>query len=174
MTAGYDLIYADPPWQQQKGGLRKARPNQDRVLDYPTASLAEIEAHIKAFISGESQVLFLWTIDKFLFDAEALAQRMEFRLHARLVWNKLNGIAPAFTLRFGHEYLLWLWRGKFPAIAKEQRGKFLTVFEEPATKHSRKPTVAYSMLEALFPEARKVELYARSVRAGWDAWGNEV
>ena len=29
----YSIIYADPPWQKKKGGLRKSRPNQSRDLD---------------------------------------------------------------------------------------------------------------------------------------------
>lgn len=39
----YDIIYTDPPWQQNKGGLRKSRPNQTRELDYQTCGLEEIK-----------------------------------------------------------------------------------------------------------------------------------
>jgi len=45
----YDIVYADPPWQQNKGGLRKCRPNQKRELDYTTLSLEEIKNIIKNF-----------------------------------------------------------------------------------------------------------------------------
>lgn len=30
------------------------------------------------------------------------------------------------------------------------------------------------MIESLFPQAEKLELFARAERAGWDAWGNEI
>ena len=40
---GYDIVYADPPWQKKKGGLRKSRPNQTRDLDYQTIPLKEIK-----------------------------------------------------------------------------------------------------------------------------------
>jgi N6-adenosine-specific RNA methylase IME4 len=29
-------------------------------------------------------------------------------------------------------------------------------------------------IERLYPDASKLELFARSERPGWDAWGNEV
>ena len=57
---------------------------------------------------------------------------------------------------------------------KEQRGKYLTVMREQATKHSKKPLCAYQMLETMFPETQKIELFARNERNGWDCWGNEV
>lgn len=174
MSKKYQVIYADPPWQQSKGGLRKARPNQGRELDYPVISLTEIEAHMRGFTQESPSVLFLWTIDKFLHEAEELGNRLGYKLHARMVWNKGNGIAPAFTVRFAHEYLLWMYKSPFIPIAKEMRGKYLTVFEEKATVHSRKPQTAYEMIEALYPDASKVELYARIKRGGWDSWGNEV
>jgi N6-adenosine-specific RNA methylase IME4 len=167
----YKVVYADPPWQQRKGGLRKVRPNQDRQLDYPTLTIEEIGSHLSKF---NAPILFMWTIDKYLFEAEELGKRLGYKLHARLIWNKLNGMAPAFTIRFAHEYLLWMYKSPMLPIAVSARGRFLTVFEEKATKHSRKPERAYSIIEQLYPAESKIELYARRKRTGWDAWSNEV
>jgi hypothetical protein len=95
--------------------------------------------------------------------------------HARMIWNNENGIAPAFTVRYSHEYLLWFYKkGHMLMPCKETRGKFMTVFNEPSTKHSKKPQCAYEMLEAMFPRASRLELFARNSREGWDAWGNEI
>lgn len=99
----FDLIYADPPWRQTKGGRRKSRPNQGKELDYPTISENEIMDILGRY---NGKVLFLWTIDKFLFQAQEIAERLGYKLHARLIWDKGNGVAPAFTVRFSHEYLL--------------------------------------------------------------------
>ena len=45
----YNLIYADPPWKQSKGGKKAVRKNSSgTALDYPTCSLDEIKAHLKA------------------------------------------------------------------------------------------------------------------------------
>lgn len=44
----YDLIYADPPWRQSKGGKKKVRKNSSgKPLDYNTCTLDEIK---KTFI----------------------------------------------------------------------------------------------------------------------------
>jgi len=166
----YDIVYADPPWQQNKGGLRKCRPNQKRELDYTTLSLEEIKNIIKKY---DANILFMWTIDKYLFNAEKIAKDLGYNLHARIIWDKTNGIAPAFTIRFCHEYLLWFYK-KFIPIDKKQRGRWKSVITEKSTKHSVKPNIVYNMIESFYPDAKKIELFARERYDGWDCFGNEL
>ena len=168
----YQIIYADPPWKQTKGGLRECRPNQKRGLDYQTLNLNDIRDIVDKTPKTKIHTLFLWTIDKYLHKAEELFK--DYKLHARFVWDKGNGIAPAFTVRYSHEYLLWLYKPKMISIPKNQRGKYLTILRERATTHSRKPYVARKMIEDLYPVQLKIELFARERFLGWDAWGNET
>ena len=56
----YDLIYADPPWKQSKGGKKAVRKNSSGTsLDYPVCSLDEIKEHLKfaTTASGENSIL---------------------------------------------------------------------------------------------------------------------
>lgn len=127
-------------------------------MDYAVCSLDEIEEHLRIADSHteENAVLFLWTIDKYLFEAQAIAERLGYKLHARMIWNKVTGIPAAFTVRYGHEYLLYMYKGKLTPVATEQRGKIHTVFTERVTKHSKKPTIAYEIIESLYPEQTKL------------------
>ena len=83
-------------------------------------------------------------------------------------------VAPAFTLRFAHEYLLWFYKkGKLVPVASQ--GAYTTVIHEPSTVHSRKPNAAYELIEALYPtRLNRIELFARQRRANWESWGNEL
>lgn len=173
----YDVIYADPPWKQSKGGKKAARKNSSgKPLDYPVCSLKEIKEHLEiaSANTGENSILFLWTIDKYLFEAQEMAESLGYKLHARMIWDKVTGIPAAFTVRYGHEYLLYMYKGKLTPVAKAERGKIHTVFRERVTRHSKKPEVAYEIIERLYPDANKLEMYARNVRENWDCWGNEV
>lgn len=91
-----------------------------------------------------------------------------------MIWNKVTGIPAAFTVRFGHEYLLYMYKGKLTPVATNERGKIHTVFTEQATKHSKKPQISYEIINRLYPDLRKIELYAREERENYDVWGNEV
>jgi N6-adenosine-specific RNA methylase IME4 len=173
----YDIIYTDPPWKQTKGNARKCRPNQGKDLDYSTLSLDEIFELQMSFFNNVNTKhnIFMWTIDKYLHESEIRMNKLGYNLHARFVWNKLNGVAPAFTVRFSHEYLLWFYKkGNILMPCEKFRGKYTTVLTEQATTHSTKPQIAYEMLENMFPDTNKIELFARNKRAGWDCWGNEV
>lgn len=146
----YELIYADPPWRQSKGGKKSVRTNSSgKEFDYPVCSLEEIKEHIARAdrLTPNNSVLFLWTIDKYL---------------------------SAFTVRYGHEYLLYMYKGKLTPVAKEERGKIHTVFREQVTKHSKKPEIAYQIIQRLYPNLSKLEMYARNEHEGFDCWGNEI
>lgn len=173
----YRVIYADPPWKQSKGGKKAVRKNSSgKPLDYPVCSMEEIKEHLRQAdsLTGDDAILFLWTIDKYLFEAEEIAKSLGYKLHARMIWNKVNGIPAAFTVRYGHEYLLYMYKGKLTPVAREERGKIHTVFTEQVKKHSQKPEEAYRIIERLYPFFNKIELYARNERDGWDCWGDEV
>lgn len=173
----YDLILADPPWKQAKSGKKKVRPiSSGTELDYPVCSLDEIKEHLRQAVSltSENSILFLWTIDKYLFEAQQIAEELGYKLHARMIWNKVTGIPAAFTVRYGHEYLLYMYKGKLTPVATEERGKIHTVFTEKAQRHSQKPEISYEIINRLYPKSKKLELYARQEHEGYDVWGNEV
>ena len=173
----YNTIYADPPWKQSKGGKKRVRPNSSGAnLDYQVISLEEIKKHIQqaTSLTTENAVLFLWTIDKYLIEAQKIAESLGWKLHARMIWNKVTGIPAAFTVRYGHEYLLFMYKGKLPPVAKKERGRIHTVFTEQVRKHSQKPLIAYEIIERLYPDSQKLEMYARNTRNNWDCWGNEA
>ena len=91
-----------------------------------------------------------------------------------MIWNKVTGIPAAFTVRFGHEYLLYMYKGKLIPVAPDERGKIHTVFTEQVRRHSQKPEISYEIINRLYPNLKKLELYARYEHPGFDVWGNEM
>lgn len=175
----YNIIYSDPPWQQGRGGKKAARPNSTGMpVPYTTMTIPEIlTVHdtVTKNLTDINHNVFIWAIDKYLNEAEEIMHLLGYKLHARIIWDKINGPAPAYTLRFSHEYLLWFFKqGNILMPTKEARGAFSTILREPSRRHSQKPECAYEMIETMFPTSRKLELFAREERAGWDCWGNEV
>ncbi len=173
----YKVILADPPWKQSKGGKKAVRPKSSgEELDYQTISLSEIaQLLVRAkHLSEPNHCFFVWTIDKYLHEAEQIMFKSGYKLHARMIWNKITGIPAAFTIRYGHEYLLWFYYGKLIPVKKEERGKIHSVFTEQVKRHSQKPEISYRIIERLYPEEFKLEMFARQQRDGWDVFGNQV
>ena len=106
----YAVLCIDPPWPKRKGGIRKARPMQGRELDYSTMIVSEIFELLDRDIfpmAADQHTVFLWGVDQFLHDGEAAMLDRGYRMHARMIWDKENGIAPAFSLRYSQEYITW-------------------------------------------------------------------
>ncbi len=169
------VLVIDPPWPQRKGGKRSVRPNQGRALPYNTLQLPDIIPVTRTLAPLDTATtVFVWAIDRWLHEAEELFTAEGFRLHARMVWDKGNGVAPAFTVRFAHEYVLWMYRSPMPQIAVSMRGKFTTVIRERSRAHSQKPDVFYELVEDLYPDAIKYDVFARGQRVDWKAVGDEA
>lgn len=120
--------------------------------------------------------VFMWCVEKYLSDAETMMRELGYTVHCRMIWDKGYGMAPAFTVRYTHEYLVWFYRkGKIILPRDEARGKYRSVIVAPkGRRHSEKPRCVYEMLEDMFPNERKLEMFARNDRPGWDSFGDEV
>jgi N6-adenosine-specific RNA methylase IME4 len=47
------------------------------------------------------------------------------------------------------------------------------VYSEEKTEHSKKPEFYYKMIEDLYPNSKKIELFARNKRYGWESFGDQ-
>lgn len=113
-------------------------------------------------------------------DALTVVQGWGFNYSTGAAWGKTTKtgkIATGTGHYFGGscEPLLVATRGKF-MTPKAWGGRMLTpgLFLLPKRGHSQKPDEVHTMIEAMYPGAEKLELFARRPKVGWDVWGNEV
>ena len=96
---------------------------------------------------------------------------MGFEYATGVVWTK-DVVGLGHFIRGQHEHLLIATRGDFPRPLPANRPP--SVICAPRREHSRKPDEAYELIERMYPDLPKIELFARAARPGWDAGGNEV
>ena len=71
----------------------------------------------------------------------------------------------ACFMRVEHEVLLIGRRGNIrPPL---EGGRPRSVIRAPRREHSRKPDEAYEVIERMFPDAQRLELFSRRRRVGW-------
>jgi N6-adenosine-specific RNA methylase IME4/ParB-like chromosome segregation protein Spo0J len=167
-TKLYSVIMADPPWRfepySRETGLDRAADNH-----YETMPLDEIKAlNVPA---AENCVLFLWATPPLLPDALSVMSAWGFTYRSHCIWDK-GRPGNGYWFRQEHEVLLVGVRGHVPAPAPGEQCRSI-IHEHPGS-HSAKPKAAAEMVEAMFPNAEKLEMFARIRRDGWDFFGNEV
>jgi N6-adenosine-specific RNA methylase IME4 len=168
----YGVILCDPPWEfevfSRVTGLSRS---PDR--HYPTMTLADVKALPVADLAGPHCALLLWATRPRLADAIAVIGHWGFSYKTCIVWHKPR-LCLGHWFRDCNELLLLAIRGKIPAplpgtqLPSEIEGEGV----EPR-RHSSKPEAAYKIAEGYWAGVPKVELFARTKREGWDAWGNE-
>jgi N6-adenosine-specific RNA methylase IME4/ParB-like chromosome segregation protein Spo0J len=160
----FELIYADPPWQLGNPNGAHAPENH-----YPTLPNDEI-ANLRV-PAAPSAVLFLWAVNCRLPQAFEVMRAWGFAYTTNLAWVKPS-IGLGNWTRNRHELLLVGRRGNVALPDPEDRPD--SVIEAKRGRHSEKPARVYELLERMYPQKSKLELFARRARHGWAAWGNQV
>jgi N6-adenosine-specific RNA methylase IME4 len=165
----YQTIVADPPWAYDEGWPvnRGANAGTRIGLPYAAMSLDEIKA-LTVPSAGDAHLL-LWTTNKYVLSAYAVAQAWGFRPSQLLTWCKPPiGVGPGGVFANTSEFVVYARRGK-PEHHQRQAS---TWWEWPRGAHSAKPEAFLDMVEATFP-GPYLELFARRARFGWDYWGDQ-
>ena len=163
----YSVIYADPPWRYEYS-ISNSREVENH---YPTMDLEQICLLPVPGIAAQDAILFMWTTSPKLEESMQVIRAWGFNYRTCLVWVK-DKIGMGYYARQRHELLLIAKRGDIPPPDTDAR--FDSVIEAPRQAHSEKPHVVYDMIETMYPEFDRIELFARNRRAGWDSWGNQV
>jgi len=159
------IILADPPWQYDFAET----DNRKIENQYDTMDLDDIKANIP--VTDDNAVLFLWATQPKLREALSVMKAWGFEYKSGAIWDK-GSIGSGYWFRGQHELLLVGIKGKFSPPDVEFRVS--SIFKEKKTEHSKKPICVYEWIEKTFAEQGKLEMYAREVREGWQATGDEV
>lgn len=167
----FRCIVADPPWALGMRGKRKRakEPKLPDALPYPTMTLDEICAMPIGELAADDCHLWLWTTNQHLHDGFRVMQEWGFRYLVPIHWIKPSGVGNWFIHRT--QTILFGYREKCRFPAARYLPNILTTGDPK--RHSQKPEESYRMIESVSPGPR-LELFARTVRPGWSAWGNEV
>ena len=163
------VLVADCPWQfSDKLGARGAEAN------YPTLSVAQLCVFPLPKL-GNDAVCFFWRVSAMQEEALTVLRNWGFRPKSELVWLKQTvGGKDAFGMgrytRMCHESCIIATRGSAMPKVHDQR----SVFRAPVREHSAKPHEFYTLVERMYPDSPRYEMFARTVRPGWNQSGDEL
>jgi N6-adenosine-specific RNA methylase IME4 len=165
----YNVLYVDPPWRfepySRLTGMDRAADNHYATLDLAAIKALRVPA-------AKNCALLLWATSPMLLQALEVMTAWGFAYRSKCVWVKPS-IGTGYWWRNQHETLLLGIKGRIPAPAPGQR--FPSVICARRGRHSEKPAVFAEMIERMFPDTSKLEMFARGLpREGWEGWGIEA
>ena len=176
-SSRFSTVLADPPWQfANRTG--KIAPEHRRLSRYSTMSLDEVGALPVAYVLAPTAHLYLWCPNALVPDGLAVMKAWGFTYKSNLVWHKVrkdggsDGRGVGFYFRNVTELVLFGVRGKKARTLAPGRSQ-VNFLATRKREHSRKPDEQYDLIESCSP-GPFLELFARGVRPGWAAWGNQA
>ena len=172
----YAIIYADPPWdymdQTQHGAAGGNTDTGGASTHYDTVPLQVLVGLPVAAMAAKDCLLFMWSSSPRLDQAIALGNAWGFDwATVAFVWDKVRTNPGHYTLS-QCELCLVFRQGRIPS-PRGARNMHQYIRSERGN-HSCKPEGVRARIESMFPTQSKIELFARSLAQGWDAWGLEV
>jgi N6-adenosine-specific RNA methylase IME4 len=181
----YRVLYLDPPWKYH--GLNQAdeyghaeahydcldddqlcwfRPGQPKTEYHPDG-----KGRLIKNLADENAILFLWVTAPLMKRCFPILEAWGFEYKAQFIWDKIDHVM-GFYNSVRHEHLLIATKGS--AITPDEKRLFDSVQSIKRTEHSKKPPEFYDIIDTLYDHGRRLELFSRSGREGWDSWGNET
>lgn len=170
----YRVIYADPPWKyhglNQADEYGHAEAHYDCLDDQQLIDFRPDGERLVKELADDNAILFVWVTAPLLERCFPIINAWGFKYKANFVWDKIDHVM-GFYNSVRHEHLLIATKG---SCTPDEKKLFDSVQLIKRTKHSKKPAEFYDIIETLYDHGRKLELFARSRRAGWDSVGNEI
>jgi N6-adenosine-specific RNA methylase IME4 len=161
----YRVVLADPPWSY---GNTQPDYHTEQRDHYPVMELAAICGLPVAQWVEDNAVLFLWATSPILEEAFEVIHAWGFRYKASFVWDKIkHNMGHYNSVR--HEFLLICTRG---SCEPDKQQLYDSVQSIERGKHSAKPVEFYDIIETLYTHGRRLEMFGRARRDGWDLYGH--
>jgi N6-adenosine-specific RNA methylase IME4 len=170
----YRILYIDPPWKYH--GLNQADEYGHAEAHYKCLDdqqLIEFKPDGERLIkdlADDNAILVLWVTAPLLERCFPILNAWGFKYKANFVWDKIDHVM-GFYNSVRHEHLLIATKG---SCTPDEKKLFDSVQSIKRTEHSKKPAEFYDIIEKLYDHGRKLEVFARSGREGWDSVGNEI
>jgi len=162
MEGQYGVIVIDPPWQYEK---RNSDITHRGRCPYPTMTIEEL---CKMNLPMEDDcIVWLWTTNAFMHESFHVLDAWGLIPKTILTWVK-DRMGLGDWLRGKTEHCILATKGK-PIVNLTNQ---TTVLNAPVREHSRKPDEFYELVRNLCP-GRKLEVFARETREGFDVYGAE-
>lgn len=160
----YRVIYADPPWSyNDKQNIEMLGGAEKHYTTMPLKDICELPVP-----AADNAVLFLWVTSPMLEDAFKVINAWGFRYKSSFVWDKVaHNMGHYNSVR--HEFLLIATKG---SCTPDVKRLFDSVVSIERSEHSRKPREFRDMIDTLYPNGERLEMFAREAPEGWDVWGN--
>jgi N6-adenosine-specific RNA methylase IME4 len=176
----YDVMICDPPWDYYgnpdkwaAAGKYYSLMTHDQMIKIPVRAMM-----------AEPSIVFMWVTSSSLARGISCLQKWGFYYRGvEFVWVKTKadgtpigaqGVRPSIVKPLTEFVISGSTEARGRPLRLHNEKIKQTIFSPRLDRHSEKPEAVQDAIDLMYPDARKIELFARRKREGWQAWGNEI
>jgi len=165
------ICVIDFPWPYET----YSKKGRKKCPKYDTMPLPEIRAlgPMLNELLPRPSVVHVWVTDGMLAEALAMCATWGWSYTTWRAWKKRK-LGLGYWKRADAEILLTFKIGKPAAPKRGTQGRTLFEGKPEENRHSSKPTTLHEEIERQYPASRKIELFARRHRIGWECYGSDL
>lgn len=166
----YRILYADPPWQYADKGLDDYGHAERHYNTMSIDDLCLMGERLKPIVA-DNAVLFMWVTSPLLEDCFEVIKAWGFFYKTSFIWDKVkHNFGHYNSVR--HELLLVCTRGSCTPDNLKLFDSVQTI--ERTGKHSEKPEEFRTIIDTLYTDGKRLELFSRKETDNWSVWGDEM
>jgi N6-adenosine-specific RNA methylase IME4 len=184
-AGAYDLALIDPPWKNQNRSVKGEKKSS--VAQYGYMEFEDIYAlPVRDLLKRDAVIVLCCTWPLLMWGGDVrrhyaghdagmspqgkCLHRWRARYSTGGIWRK---ITKTGKIARGTRYRVWNVCDPFiiGIIGSPKTIGIENCFDGLRREHSRKPPELKAFCEAMMPGARRIELFSRESRKGWDTWG---
>ncbi len=169
----YGVIMTDCPWSYENWS--EAGEEKNAKAHYECMSTEDIARLPVGTLAAKNCWLVHFGTHPMLRECIQVMERWGFKFVTSGAWAKRGksgklAFGSGYVLRCASEPFIIGKMGNPPICSHSIR----TIIEAPRRRHSEKPPEAYELCEELAGDVKRLSLFDRKSRPGWDTWGNQA
>jgi N6-adenosine-specific RNA methylase IME4 len=163
-----EVIMICPPWKQYRIYRRSHRILTDNIFPKMLKAMLAFQflGECLEYLVSPDHVVFIWVTEKFTEECKDYMKRLGYQYHQYLIWHRPKWKRGASKEVF--EYLMVYYKGTLPLRQITFPDPLKSPFTARVKNRKRKPADAYNLIESLFPNRSKLQIFGYTRRPGWN------
>jgi N6-adenosine-specific RNA methylase IME4 len=166
----FKVFMIDPPWRQfhiyERSQLHLGDNIPPKMIN-AMRSFGFLEDCLKQ-LSSSDHIVFIWVTEKYTQRCREYIKHLGYQYHKYLIW-----VRPKWkrgTTKEVFEYLMIYYKGALLPQAGAFPDPLKSAFTGRVKNRQTKPPDAYAMIEGLYPNSSKIQIFGKAQRPGWHSF----
>ncbi|WP_158642797.1 MT-A70 family methyltransferase [Mucilaginibacter ginsenosidivorax] len=166
----HEVIMICPPWKQYRIYRRSHKILTGTISPKMVKAMVAFQflGDCLEYLTSPDHIVFIWVTEKFADDCRDYMKHLGYQYHQYLAWQRPKW--KRGTSKEVLEYLMVYYKGALFSSAMTFPDPLKSPFTGRVKNRKYKPADAYALIESIFPNRSKLQVFGSTRRPGWNVF----